>query len=321
MDKVKVSIIIPTYAGCNNIEIAVKSAINQTIKSKEIIVVDDNGIGTENQVKTEKKLKEFIDKKEIKYLKHNVNKNGSAARNTGLKASKGEYISFLDDDDYMFPDKIKNQLDKLEYSNSNVGFCVCSGYYVHKDGKGYIKKIINNENFLINYLKDKLYFNTSTLLIKRNAINSINGFDESFRRHQDWEFCTRLLSKYDACIESKPLIIKFDEGRNSPKTIEQRTDQLNFFFSKVGNIIKNSVGNKEFLKIKYYKYSQIVESYYLNFSFIKGIKYMFLQTNSIYSVICSFYYFISHIFNRITKGKKKVTMSYVETKKLLMRSK
>ncbi|HBT4553067.1 TPA: glycosyltransferase family 2 protein, partial [Enterococcus faecium] len=82
----EVSIIIPSYKGSNEILIAVWGALSQTVTSKEIIVVDDNGIGTEEQIKTKEKLQKFIKENKIKYFAHEKNLNGSAARNTGIKA-------------------------------------------------------------------------------------------------------------------------------------------------------------------------------------------------------------------------------------------
>ena len=105
-----VSIVMPTYKGTDNICMAIEGALHQTYKPIEIIVVDDNGEGTEEQKKTEVLLSKYISSKKIKYIKHKYNINGSAARNTGMKVAKGEYFSFLDDDDYLFPDKIEKQV-------------------------------------------------------------------------------------------------------------------------------------------------------------------------------------------------------------------
>ena len=94
-----VSIVIPTYGGSDCVKRAVDSCLSQSYSYLEIIVVDDNGEGTESQVKTYNSLSSLIESNKIRYICHEVNKNGSAARNTGVKASTGEYIALLDDDD------------------------------------------------------------------------------------------------------------------------------------------------------------------------------------------------------------------------------
>ena len=102
-----VSIIIPTYGGGEGVEKVIDSILHQTYRDIEIIVVDDNGKGTENQIKTSKTLKKFIDSNVIQYITPDKNQGGSAARNMGAKASRGKYLMFLDDDDTVSEDKIE----------------------------------------------------------------------------------------------------------------------------------------------------------------------------------------------------------------------
>ena len=79
--------------------------LNQTYDNIEVIVVDDNGQGTEHQLLTEKAMEKYADNPKVQYIPHKVNKNGSCARNTGIRASKGEFLGFLDDDDVFLPEK------------------------------------------------------------------------------------------------------------------------------------------------------------------------------------------------------------------------
>ena len=87
-----VSIVIPTYARPTNLIRAIESVLAQTYAPIEIIVVDDNGVNTPFQKETENLLSSYIFDGKITYLKHEVNRNGSAARNTGTRASHGEII-------------------------------------------------------------------------------------------------------------------------------------------------------------------------------------------------------------------------------------
>lgn len=107
MENVKVSVIIPTYRRTEDITRALDSVLAQTLEAVEVIVVDDNGIGSECGIATETAMRPYIDSKRITYIQHEKNKNGSAARNTGIKVAKGKYISFLDDDDIYRPDRLE----------------------------------------------------------------------------------------------------------------------------------------------------------------------------------------------------------------------
>lgn len=208
-----VSVVIPTYKRFNTILESVQSVLNQTYKNIEIIVVDDNGKGTEFQKRTELMLKSHIENGNIKYIVHEVNRNGSAARNTGFKFSSGEYINFLDDDDKFYPEKIEKQVQRLENSDENIGATYCNSITIRN--RAFSNKIHKSEsnlskegNLCKEYLLGKALFNTSTILFKRKALETINGFDESFIRHQDYEIMIRFFRHYNiVCTSLQPLVI------------------------------------------------------------------------------------------------------------------
>lgn len=208
-----VSVIIPTYKRPENLLRAINSVINQTYTPIEIIVVDDNGDGTMWQRKTEDLLKALIDSKKIIYIKHDINRNGSAARNTGFKYSSGKYVCFLDDDDVFFPDKITMQVGVLKSTNEKIGATYCNSIIKRKQNITRVIKEINTNcnkdgNLCLEYLTNKCKFNTSAILFKRECIETLNGFDESFIRHQDYELMTRFFFKYNIiCTGPKPLIL------------------------------------------------------------------------------------------------------------------
>ena len=141
MEKVKgkVSVIIPTYKGSDNIERAVKSVLNQTYQPTEVIVVDDNGIGTEAQTETEKIIEQFKGLDNFKYIPHDMNKNGAAARNTGISASSGEYLCFLDDDDEYLPHKVESQVSEFEKLDETYGMMVGSVKIIEGNYEGRIQ--------------------------------------------------------------------------------------------------------------------------------------------------------------------------------------
>lgn len=204
-----VSIIIPTYSRPQFIIRAIQSALSQTYRPIEIIVVDDNGIGSKYQIETENLLKEYINQKLIKYIAHPYNMNGAAARNTGIQASKGDYITFLDDDDEIMPQKISRQVDSITNGYKNIGGSYC-GYEKHSKGEVICKKrAVAFGNLQKDLFLNKWEFGTgSNPLFKKEVFDKCGLFDTSFRRHQDIEFLIRFFRFYEIACVSDILVIK-----------------------------------------------------------------------------------------------------------------
>lgn len=192
-----VSIIIPTYGRPDTLTVAIDSCLNQTYSPIEIIVVDDNNPDTEARKQTELQMKKYAGESKVKYVRHECNKNGSAARNTGFRNSSGKYIAFLDDDDYFYPQKIENQVRRLEELPEEYGVCY-SKYETRYNGKVKLTYKGHEEGDVLLYalMRNLFIAAGSNLLVKRHVVQGINGFDESFRRNQDLEFLVRILQKF-----------------------------------------------------------------------------------------------------------------------------
>jgi len=191
-DKALVSVIIPTYKRPEFLSNAIDSVLNQTYKNIEIIVVDDNNPDSLERVETEKIMNKYNKNPCIKYIRHEKNKNGSAARNTGIKNSSRRYIAFLDDDDEFLPNKIQLQVERLESLDDSWGMCYTK--FVRKKHNKIIDKGIENKegDISIELLKGSLYISAgSNLMIRRDIVEKINGFNELFLRRQDLEFLIR----------------------------------------------------------------------------------------------------------------------------------
>ena len=114
-NKPTVSIIIPTYNREQLIARSIKSVLNQTYQDFEIIIVDD--ASTDN---TEEVISNFNDKR-IRYIRHEKNKGAAAARNTGIRAARCDYIAYQDSDDEWLPEKLARQMELLEDASPQVG--------------------------------------------------------------------------------------------------------------------------------------------------------------------------------------------------------
>jgi len=108
----KVSIVVPTYNRADFLPKAIQSVLNQTYRDWEMIIVDDGS--TDN---TEEVVKGYKEER-IRYIVHKYNLGLSAARNTGIKNSRGKYIALLDSDDEWFPEKISCQINIFQKRDS-----------------------------------------------------------------------------------------------------------------------------------------------------------------------------------------------------------
>lgn len=180
-----VSVVIPTYGRPDRLPFAVDSVLSQTYGSFEVIVVDDNQPDSEARAKTEELMRRYENDSHIIYLKHEKNKNGAAARNTGMRAAGGEFIAFLDDDDIFLPDKLRAQAEFLsnhpEYGGVYGGF--------REKGRDFQSDITGD--LTPNLLMCESVAPTPAIMLRREKILEIGGFNESYRRHQDIEMLIR----------------------------------------------------------------------------------------------------------------------------------
>lgn len=237
MEKSLVSVIIPSHGGGQYLERAVDSVLSQTYPNIEIIVVDDNGIGTPNQLSTQQIMQKYCSNENVKYVCHEVNKNGSAARNTGFKYSSGKYIALLDDDDEYLPEKIARQVVDIERLDDSYALVYCSNEVILAGKTDVITKTRSGYLFY-EVMKHEVTIGSDSLLIRRNVWEELKGFDESFRRHQDYEFTARVAHRYkvyaEAFIGFRYIVLK----RNSPKDLDTALQYRKHFIDKMMPYIK-----------------------------------------------------------------------------------
>ncbi|MDT3766197.1 glycosyltransferase family 2 protein [Priestia filamentosa] len=236
----KVSIVIPTYKRPDFLERAIDSILNQDYKNLEIIIVDDNGWGTPEQIQTYKKIEKYEDMENFKYIAHEKNLNGSCARNTGIKNSSGDYICFLDDDDQFMPNKVSEQLRLLESQDENWGACYAGHTRVYPTGVRFKHIPEKRGDLYFDILAGKIDLCAgSTLMIKREVINKVGHFDESFTRHQDIEFILRVSRYYKIDVAMDSLVnIFMHPDSNRSKNAEQFEVRKKYFLEKFNTSIQ-----------------------------------------------------------------------------------
>lgn len=227
LDKVPlISIGITCFNAEKTIERAINSAINQNWTNFEIIIVDDCSTDKSSEV-----IKSLIcQNKKIRFIHNKINKGFPAALNSICSVSNGDFITFFDDDDESDPNRLKEQYEKiismetihpkkpiLCYTNRSVVKIgeKNSDHISYAIGRNapephglsvayFILLLIESDPFVWGQ------FGSCTLMIRREALIKIGGFDESFRRLAEWDLAIRLSNK-DAYFVSvdKPLVTQY----------------------------------------------------------------------------------------------------------------
>lgn len=189
----KVSIIIPVYNWSNYLAEAIESALNQTYKNIEVLVIND---GSNDNWATEKVALSFGDK--IKYIKKE-NWGVSTALNLGIKKMTWEYFSWLSHDDLYYPTKIKEQINKLNSLEDKNTILSCDFEFINEKWKitwnSNIKKTDYN-NILYNIFIRKYSIYGCALLIPKNILDKIWFFDTKMKCTQDYDYWLRILAKW-----------------------------------------------------------------------------------------------------------------------------
>ncbi len=173
-----VSVIIPTYNRAHLLPQVIDYVLKQTFKDIELIIVNDGSTD-----KTEDVIKEFKDER-IRYIKHNKKMGGQAARNTGMRLVRGEFIQFLDSDDYITSDKIQVQVEALK--NSDYSCAICDFKYT--DSKGSFDRPVKNDGNIHDYVARFRSVFISTPLIRKSSLLPGLIWDERIKRNQDMDF-------------------------------------------------------------------------------------------------------------------------------------
>ena len=240
-----ITTIIPTYGKPDLLQNAILSVQSQTYSDWELIVVDDNNPETKERKQTEKILSNFTAKdSRIHYIQHSRNLNGAAARNTGIRQAQGEYISFLDSDDEYYPQRFQKCIGALQNAPNEIAG-VYTGCEFRRNGKTFhTVKNVEAGNFLVETLACTFLFCTgSNLFMRASAIHNLQGFDESFLRHQDYEFLVRYFEKFVLAAVPEVLVIKNNENTNVPN-VEKMIQIKKQYLKKYKNIITGLPSDK-----------------------------------------------------------------------------
>ena len=251
------SIIIPTYNREILLSNAITSVLEQSYTNFEIVIINDN-----SQDKTFKYLNSIFDKR-VKVIHNKVNLHKGASRNIGIKESNGQYICFLDDDDYFLSNHLEVLSDKIKENQYSESFFYTQ-VFLKKDN--IIKKhprieYAPNESYVSYILFN--WIPTNSVCIHSNILKKYR-FNETIKIGQDMELWCRIVAEYPVVRINEYTSVMVWHGENSSSKKNpigiHKLHGLKILFRKknikklVPRKIRNkSLSNSYFLISEYYE--------------------------------------------------------------------
>jgi len=211
-EKRLVSVIIPVYNGERFLERALKSVFEQDYQPLEVLVIDDGS--------TDATARIARSRPEVRYF-YQPNQGHAAAKNTGIEKSRGEFLAFLDADDYWAPPKLRLQVGFLE-SNPTVGYVLSCMEVILEPGaeipRGFKPELLQ---------KASPAFLPSALAVRRTTLRAVGLFDPAFRigNDTDWFFRAQDLGIQRAVLPDT-LLFKSLHGGNDTYQVEKMSKDM-----------------------------------------------------------------------------------------------
>lgn len=256
----KVSVIVPVYQAEKYICRCVDSLINQTYKNLEIILIDDGS--KDNSLKLCNELAE----KDVRIrVFHHANMGVANTRNKGLDYADGEYIFFLDSDDWIDKNTLSDMVLLLEKYDADL--CIC-GFFNYVEGKSaqahYLdtKCKVNKNAFMSEYFwklyEETILFNIGTKLYKRNIIEENNlRFYTDMVVYEDIIFCLKYMDKAQLFfLCNKPYYYYFQGNANSVTHSYKKNfwkNTLDYCYLLIDRFNNNSVSLKKAVLLCLYR--------------------------------------------------------------------
>lgn len=248
-----VSIIIPCYNTSNYIGDCIESILRQTYKEWEAFVIDD--CSSDESVKI---ASEFFKKESrINLIQLNKNVGSAAARNIGIRESKGNFIAFIDADDMWLPKKLEIQVEFL-LRNPKVGLVATDGFVVDAHSnvlrraisqKKVKRGLISAEEFLLGSVP----IATSSVMLRRECLERVGLFHEEYRVTQDFNLWYRISREFHIDIIEEPLFYyRIHQANTSANRLKTKACKIAMFESEILNdkALVHEIGHKLYVKLQ-----------------------------------------------------------------------
>jgi glycosyltransferase involved in cell wall biosynthesis len=234
----RVSVIIPAFNASRFISQAIESVLDQTFTDRELIVVDDGS--TDDTASLVMKYGE-----KLRYI-YQKNQGLSSARNTGIVKAEGEYIGFLDADDYWDREKLRHQVALLD-SSPDTGVVYTALKVVDKDNHEIEERgcLVRGRIFFSLLTENCVVGSCSSALIRRECFEKAGTFDEMLSASEDWDLWLRIAPYYLFDFVDLPLTFyRIHEG-NMHKDLVLMEKNV---FHVIDKLFKREVLNQEVVR-------------------------------------------------------------------------
>ncbi len=207
-----VSVVLPTFNRAHSLPRAMRSVLDQSYRNLELIVIDD--VSTDD---TERVVAAIAaGDSRVRFVRRERNGGAAAARNTGIRQARGDFIAFQDSDDELLDCKLARQVPALQAGGDGKVLCV-SSYLVYQQGTRGASWLLGRDS--MTYPDDlrrqalvTFFFTTPTWLARAQTLRDLGGFDETMRCWEDWELALRVVSRGDVAMIDDALHIQYESA-------------------------------------------------------------------------------------------------------------
>ena len=244
-----VSVIMPTFRSADYIERAIDSILQQTYKNIECIIINDNTPNDDYSKALYKKIEKYFDDDKFVFLEQPFHINGAAARNYGIERARGEYIAFLDDDDWWKPEKIEKQVDFIRKQPPACGGVSTLVEYYENDKPIRWMRPYKDGRITKEILRRQVDVNTGSFMAKHEALDDAGVFDPKLKRHQEVQLLAFFSHKYEIKLLPEYLMCYNLSTNNNMPTSEKLRQFKEDFFKSVEPIF-STLSHSEVRRIK-----------------------------------------------------------------------
>lgn len=263
-----VSVVIPAYNAAAYLPETIKSVQTQTFQDFEVLVVNDGSVD-----KTSECVAGFTDSR-IKLI-NQANQGCAAARNTGLDASQGRYVAFLDSDDLWETTKLEKQVKCLE-ENSEIGLVYSWVDFSDADGNptGKVRKVFAEGNVFKQMIVGNLISCGSVPLVRRVCFEAVGLFDTNLWTAEDKDMWLRISAHYPFALIKEPLVYyRQHSNSKSSKGFRRREQDFQRIMSKLPESLLVE-GSLEWKKVYSQQYLYFAWRAYEGKSYRECFKYL-----------------------------------------------
>ncbi len=199
IDSPQISIVMSVYNGASYLEEAINSILQQTYANFELIIVDDASTDATSEI-----LRKFDDCR-IRVITNPRNLGLTKSLNIGMAAARGKYIARMDADDLSLPHRLELQWQFLE---SHPDYALLGSPYYQIDEQGQIRsliRVLTENEALRDGLRQQNWFGHGSVMMRREAVEQLGGYDERFTYAQDYDLWLRMSEQFKIANLEEPL--------------------------------------------------------------------------------------------------------------------